>query len=164
MTLSSLPEPDAAFPRLLSSAELTELAHMLVCFKLIPEERRGFESPLINDLLEQAIARDPSIPAAMEPYVRPLRDAFTQQMGEPGPGNRRSFLASLPDDAARRATTADFFLPLWPRAEIPLDPYTETAAAFGPIPAPEPTRLRRISYAVVCLKNKQIHAHTQQRN
>ncbi|SFI44126.1 hypothetical protein [Jannaschia pohangensis] len=76
MTLSVLPDPDIAFPRPLSPAELTELVRMLVAFKLIPGEHRGFESPLINDLLRQAIARAPSIPVAMAGHVTPLRDAF----------------------------------------------------------------------------------------
>ena len=72
--LISLPE--------LGEAEITELARMLLARKLMPEDKRGTLSPMVNAPLAQCVILRPEISLSLADWLPRLKKQFLKEMSD----------------------------------------------------------------------------------
>ncbi len=104
IAITSLPE--------LTHGETIELARMLLARKLMPEDRRGTVSPVVNAPLAQAVILQPDIPARLADWLPRLKQRFSDKLADTraDPSLDRH-LREMQDQDARRNLITQYFLP-----------------------------------------------------
>lgn len=109
--LISLPE--------LGEAEITELARMLLARKLMPEDKRGTLSPMVNAPLAQCVILRPEISLSLADWLPRLKKQFLKEMSDVNADPSLSrHLRDLDDNAAQRNLIGQYFLPFQADREI----------------------------------------------
>ncbi|MFT6605789.1 MAG: hypothetical protein ACJA2X_000965 [Halocynthiibacter sp.] len=94
------------------AAETIELSRMLLARKLMPQDRRGTLSPMVNAILAQCVLLHAPIPVALAAWLPRLKDQFIQELSDADADPSLSrFLEGLENDAARESTIRQYFLP-----------------------------------------------------
>ena len=129
--------------RKLGDAETTELGRMLLARKLMPEDRRGTLSPMVNAPLAQCAILQDQLPLSLADSFPRLKDQFAREMSDTGSDPSLSrHLSTLEDDAARRNLIRQYFLPFPSVEEIDTSSAIAIIEAFSPTagfvpPAPD---------------------------
>lgn len=112
--------------------QLIELARMLLARKLMPEDRRGTLSPMVNAPLAQCVVLHPDIPRALEAWLPRLQDQFAKELAdaEADPSLKRH-LESMGDYDARMSLIHQYFVPFQPVDGGELQSLDVIAHAFG---------------------------------
>ncbi len=121
--LISLPE--------LGEAEITELARMLLARKLMPEDKRGTLSPMVNAPLAQCVILRPEISLSLADWLPRLKKQFLKEMSDVNADPSLSrHLRDLDDNAAQRNLIGQYFLPFQADREIDISSAPAMVAAF----------------------------------
>lgn len=115
----------------LGRAEVTELARMLLARKLMPEDRRGTLSPMVNSPLAQCVILQPEISLSLADWLPRLKEQFLKEMSDihadPSLGRH---LNGLNDIMAQRNLIGQYFLPFQADEEIDMSSALSMGAAF----------------------------------
>lgn len=115
----------------LSGAETTELARMLLARKLMPEDRRGTLSPMVNAPLAQCVLLQDRIRLTLAGWLPRLKEQFLHEIADTGADPSLSrYLDRLNDDAARTNLIGQYFLPFQTRSKIDIFSAQNIADAF----------------------------------
>lgn len=116
----------------LEHPQVLELARMLLARKLMPEDRRGTLSPMVNAPLGQCVLLHPDVPKVLVAWLKRLQDQFANELGDTDadPSLRRH-LESMGDHEARMNLTRQYFLPFQPIYGSEIHPLDVIAHAFG---------------------------------
>ena len=116
----------------LSKAETTELARMLLARKLMPEDRRGTLSPMLNAPLAQCVALVGDIPSALKNWLPRLSQQFIDEMSDASADPSLSHhLSNLESDEARRSLVRQYFLPFQAEQEFDVSSAQGIAQSFS---------------------------------
>ncbi|MFQ6549659.1 hypothetical protein AADZ90_017035 [Aestuariibius sp. 2305UL40-4] len=126
----------------LGGAELIELARMLLARKLMPEDRRGTLSPMVNAPLAQCAILHEQLPLSLAEWLPRLKDQFIQEMSDTRADPSLSqHLSALEDYAARTNLIRQYFLPFSTAQGIDTssalsmaEAFSETARFAPPVP------------------------------
>ena len=116
----------------LEHPQVLELARMLLARKLMPEDRRGTLSPMVNAPLAQCVVLHPDIPRTLVAWLKRLQDQFANELADikADPSLRRH-LESMGDHEARMNLIRQYFVPFQPLHGSEIQPLDVIAHAFG---------------------------------
>lgn len=111
---------------------------MLLARKLMPEDRRGTLSPMVNAPLAQAVVLQPDIPVLLAGWLPRLRQQFSDEMADrDADPSLAAHLDGMADDGERHRLISQYFLPFQAHQGIGTGAITAEAiaAAFDDSPA-----------------------------
>lgn len=121
----------------LNKAEIVELSRMLLARKLMPEDRLGTLSPMVNAPLAQCVALVGDIPSLLAEWFPRLMEQFLNEMSDTDADPSLSdHLINLGNDADRRNLIRQYFLPFQAAEGFDVSSAQSIARAFGEVVAP----------------------------